>query len=52
MKNKKFFEYSQRIIFSILIVFYLTMAFKTENKYSGVFLGLLMIARYIYHIPL
>ena len=44
MKNKKFFEYSQRIIFSILIVFYLTMAFKTKNKYSGVFLGLLMVA--------
>ena len=44
LKNKTFFEYCQIIISSILIFFYLSMTFKSDNKYSGIFAGLLMIS--------
>tara|TARA_A100001011_G_C14233325_1_gene809867 strand:+ start:944 stop:1459 length:516 start_codon:yes stop_codon:yes gene_type:complete len=43
LKNKTFFEYCQIIISSILIFFYLSMTFKSDNKYSAVFVGLFMI---------
>ena len=38
------FERLQTVIFSILAVFYLLMAFKSDNKFSPVFFGLLMIS--------
>ena len=44
LKNKLFFERLQTVIFSILAVFYLLMAFKSDNKFSPVFFGLLMIS--------
>ena len=44
LKNKRFLERVQNIVFSILIFFYLRMAFKSDNKFSGIFVGLLMIS--------
>ena len=44
LKNKTFFQYCQLIISTILIFFYLSMTFKSDNKYSGIFAGLLMIS--------
>ena len=44
LKNKLFFEQVQTVVFSILAIFYLIMAFKSDNKFSLVFLGLLMIS--------
>ena len=44
LKNKLFFERAQTVIFSILAIFYLIMAFKSDNKFSLVFVGLLMIS--------
>lgn len=44
LKNKLFFEQVQTIVFSILAIFYLIMAFKSDNKFSLVFVGLLMIS--------
>ena len=44
LKNKLFFEKSQTIVFSMLAIFYLIMAFKSDNKFSLVFVGLLMIS--------
>ena len=44
LKNKRFLERVQNIVFSILIFFYLKMAFKSDNKFSGIFVGLLMIS--------
>ncbi len=44
LKNKLFFEQVQTVVFSILAIFYLIMAFKSDNKFSLVFVGLLMIS--------
>ena len=44
LKNKEFLDKVQKIVFSILIIFYLKMAFKSDNKFSGIFVGLLMIS--------
>ena len=44
LKNKLFFEHVQTVIFSVLAIFYLIMAFKSDNKFSLVFVGLLMIS--------
>ena len=44
LKNKLFFEQVQTVVFSILAIFDLIMAFKSDNKFSLVFLGLLMIS--------
>jgi len=44
LKNKLFFERLQTVIYSLLAIFYLLMAFKSNNKYSMVFVGLLMIS--------
>ena len=44
LKNKLFFERVQTVIYSILAIFYLIMAFKSDNKFSLIFVGLLMIS--------
>ena len=44
LKNNLFFERLQTVIYSLLAIFYLLMAFKSNNKYSMVFVGLLMIS--------
>jgi len=44
MKNKIFFSRVQIIIFAALSLFYLIMAFKADNNYSLIFVGLLMIS--------
>ena len=40
----KFAHYLKITVFSILAFFYLSVAFKSDNKFSSIFLGLLLIS--------
>ena len=40
----KFAHYLKITVFSILALFYLSVAFKSDNKFSSIFLGLLLIS--------
>ena len=43
-ENGKIFHYLKIIVFSVLSLFYLLVAFKFDNKYSLIFVGLLLVS--------